>query len=198
MSVDTFSSAPALPGFTGVFVFGDSTVDPGNDLKAANFIDLLPFVDLPNGAPTAENGYFQGRFSNGYNFADLVANKLLQEATRPTFPYGLSDILVGVSLPLGGRPDGNNLSFAYGGATVAGVEPPPTLHTQLHIYRDFDVDPNALYLISVGANKPYRLKCRAPGFAHLSAHEEMSKGHMLADVVAVIGTQDIVFGEVDR
>ena len=152
MSVDTFSSAPALPGFTGVFVFGDSTVDPGNDLKAANVIDLLPFVDLPNGAPTAENGYFQGRFSNGYNFADLVANKLLQEATRPTFPYGLSDILVGVSLPLGGRPDGNNLSFAYGGATVAGVEPPPTLHTQLHIYRDFDVDPNALYLISVGAN----------------------------------------------
>ncbi len=55
-----------------------------------------------------------------------------------------------------------------------------------------------IYLISDGANKPYRLKCRAPGFAHLSALEEMSKGHMLADVVAVIGTQDIVFGEVDR
>ena len=55
-----------------------------------------------------------------------------------------------------------------------------------------------IYLISDGANKPYRLKCRAPGFAHLSALEEMSKGHMLADVVAVIGTQDIVFGEIDR
>jgi len=55
-----------------------------------------------------------------------------------------------------------------------------------------------IYLISDGANKPYRLKCRAPGFAHLSALEAMSKGHMLADVVAVIGTQDIVFGEVDR
>ena len=55
-----------------------------------------------------------------------------------------------------------------------------------------------IYLISDGANKPYRLKCRAPGFAHLSALEEMTKGHMLADVVAVIGTQDIVFGEVDR
>jgi NADH-quinone oxidoreductase subunit D len=55
-----------------------------------------------------------------------------------------------------------------------------------------------IYLISDGANKPYRLKCRAPGFAHLSALEEMCKGHMLADVVAVIGTQDIVFGEVDR
>ncbi len=55
-----------------------------------------------------------------------------------------------------------------------------------------------VYLISDGANKPYRLKIRAPGFAHLSALDEMARGHMLADVVAVIGTQDIVFGEVDR
>ena len=55
-----------------------------------------------------------------------------------------------------------------------------------------------VYLISDGANKPYRLKCRAPGFPHLAALEEMCKGHMLADVVAVIGTQDIVFGEIDR
>jgi NADH-quinone oxidoreductase subunit D len=54
------------------------------------------------------------------------------------------------------------------------------------------------YLISDGANKPYRLKVRAPGFAHLSALDEMVRGHMLADVVAVIGTQDIVFGEIDR
>jgi NADH-quinone oxidoreductase subunit D len=55
-----------------------------------------------------------------------------------------------------------------------------------------------IYLISDGSNKPYRLKVRAPGFAHLSALDEMSRGHMLADVVAIIGTQDIVFGEVDR
>ncbi|MCB1858844.1 MAG: NADH-quinone oxidoreductase subunit D [Gammaproteobacteria bacterium] len=54
------------------------------------------------------------------------------------------------------------------------------------------------YVISDGANKPYRLKIRAPGFAHLSAMDEMVKGHMLADVVAVIGTMDIVFGEIDR
>ena len=56
----------------------------------------------------------------------------------------------------------------------------------------------AVYLVSDGANKPYRMKIRAPGFAHLSAMAEMVEGHMLADVVAVIGTQDIVFGEVDR
>ncbi len=55
-----------------------------------------------------------------------------------------------------------------------------------------------IYMISDGANKPYRLKIRAPGFVHLSALDEMSRGHMLADVVAIIGTQDIVFGEVDR
>jgi NADH-quinone oxidoreductase subunit D len=54
------------------------------------------------------------------------------------------------------------------------------------------------YIVSDGANKPYRLKIRAPGFAHLAALDEMSRGHMLADVVAIIGTQDIVFGEIDR
>ncbi len=55
-----------------------------------------------------------------------------------------------------------------------------------------------IYLVSNGANKPYRLKIRAPGFAHLAALDEMSRGHMIADVVAIIGTQDIVFGEIDR
>ncbi|GAA4347391.1 NADH-quinone oxidoreductase subunit D [Kangiella taiwanensis] len=55
-----------------------------------------------------------------------------------------------------------------------------------------------IYLVSDGANKPYRVKIRAAGFAHLSAMNEMVKGHMLADVVAIIGTQDIVFGEIDR
>jgi NADH-quinone oxidoreductase subunit D len=54
------------------------------------------------------------------------------------------------------------------------------------------------YIVSDGANKPYRLKVRAPGFAHLAAMDEMARGHMLADVVAIIGTMDIVFGEIDR
>jgi NADH-quinone oxidoreductase subunit D len=55
-----------------------------------------------------------------------------------------------------------------------------------------------VYLVSDGSNKPYRLKVRAPGFAHLASLDEMVRGHLLADVVAVIGTQDIVFGEIDR
>jgi NADH-quinone oxidoreductase subunit D len=55
-----------------------------------------------------------------------------------------------------------------------------------------------IYIISDGANKPYRLKIRAAGYPHLAALDEMSRGHMLADVVAILGSQDIVFGEIDR
>ena len=55
-----------------------------------------------------------------------------------------------------------------------------------------------VYLVSDGANKPFRVKVRAPGFSHLASLDEMVRGHMLADLVAIIGTQDIVFGEIDR
>ena len=55
-----------------------------------------------------------------------------------------------------------------------------------------------VYLVTDGANKPYRLKIRAPGFPHLAAMDEMTSGHMISDVVAVIGTMDVVFGEIDR
>jgi NADH-quinone oxidoreductase subunit D len=55
-----------------------------------------------------------------------------------------------------------------------------------------------VYLVSDGANKPYRLKIRAPGFSHLAALNEMSRGHMIADVVSILSSQDIVFGEIDR
>ena len=55
-----------------------------------------------------------------------------------------------------------------------------------------------VYLVSNGTNRPYRCKIRAPGFMHLQGLDFMSKNHMLADVVTIIGTQDIVFGEVDR
>ncbi len=55
-----------------------------------------------------------------------------------------------------------------------------------------------VYLVSDGTNQPYRCKIRSPGFAHLQALDFMSRGHMLADAVAIIGTLDIVFGEIDR
>ncbi len=56
----------------------------------------------------------------------------------------------------------------------------------------------AVYLVSDGSNRPYRCKIRAPGFAHLQALDEMSRGHMLADSVAILGSMDVVFGEIDR
>jgi NADH dehydrogenase (ubiquinone) Fe-S protein 2 len=55
-----------------------------------------------------------------------------------------------------------------------------------------------VFLVSNGTNKPYRCHIRAPGFAHLQGLDFMSKGHMISDVVTIIGTQDIVFGEIDR
>ncbi len=57
---------------------------------------------------------------------------------------------------------------------------------------------SGVYLVSNNTNKPFRCKIKAPGFAHLQALNHMSQGHMIADVVTIIGTQDIVFGEVDR
>jgi NADH:ubiquinone oxidoreductase subunit D len=55
-----------------------------------------------------------------------------------------------------------------------------------------------IFLVSNGTNRPYRCRIKAPGFLHLQGLDVMSKGHMIADVVTIIGTQDIVFGEVDR
>jgi len=55
-----------------------------------------------------------------------------------------------------------------------------------------------IYIVSDGANKPYRMKIRSPNFTHLSAMDELARGHMIADVVAIIGTMEIVFGEIDR
>ena len=55
-----------------------------------------------------------------------------------------------------------------------------------------------VYLISNNTNRPYRCKIKAPGFAHLQGLNYMAKGHLIADVVTIIGTQDIVFGEIDR
>jgi NADH:ubiquinone oxidoreductase subunit D len=57
---------------------------------------------------------------------------------------------------------------------------------------------SGVYLISNNKEKPYRCKIKAPGFGHLQALDDMSRGHMIADVVTIIGTQDIVFGEIDR
>jgi len=55
-----------------------------------------------------------------------------------------------------------------------------------------------VHLVSDGTSRPYRCKIRAPGFAHLSAMDRLSKGYLIADVVTIVGTCDVVFGEIDR
>ena len=55
-----------------------------------------------------------------------------------------------------------------------------------------------VYLVSDGSSKPYRCKIRAPGFAHLQTLDQLSKGHLMADIAAILGSLDIVFGEIDR
>ena len=55
-----------------------------------------------------------------------------------------------------------------------------------------------IYMVSDGSNKPYRVKIRAPSYVHLSAIDELSRGHLIADLVTIIGTLDIVLGDVDR
>jgi lysophospholipase L1-like esterase len=160
-----------MPSFTGVFVFGDSLVDPGNALKAAQLLNALPFNDLPGGAPTAEKGYFEGRFTDGYNFADLISNKLVGLATKPTFPYGF-ETLFGATIPFVSKPSGPNLSFAYGGAQIRkGDEGVPDLDDQTDIYDNYTADPNALYIVTMGGNdvRELALRSAAPPSASIVA-----------------------------
>lgn len=142
--------------YTGVFVFGDSLVDSGNVLKLAEFVDSIPFLSIPDGAPTADKGYYMGRFTNGLNFADLVSNKFISVPTVPVFPFGFKDPWFGLSNPFEPDPQGNNLNFAYGGAQIRrGEELVPDLDDQTDAYRDAvdrRADPGALHLLTIGAN----------------------------------------------
>ena len=143
--------------FTHVFVIGDSLVDAGNALDLAEWYDGLPLQDLPEGAPTEELGYFRGRFSNGYTFADLVANKAVGAVTEPVFPYHFNDPWLGIPIdPFEGDPNGNNLNFAYGGAQIRnGQEVVPDLDGQTDALRDAvdgDIPSQALIIVNMGGN----------------------------------------------
>ncbi len=188
--------------YTGVYVFGDSLVDAGNALSLAQWYDGLPLTDLPDGAPTASLGYFQGRFSDGYTFADLVANKTIGVVTKPIFPYFYEDPWLGIKVaPWASDPNGNNLNFAYGGAQIRqGEEVVPDLDGQTDAFRhavDGDADPNALYLVTMGGNDVRSLvpggsapASRAEAYATLDeAAEKML--HELTQLIE-IGAQNIL------
>jgi phospholipase/lecithinase/hemolysin len=143
--------------YSGVYVFGDSLVDSGNALKLAQWYGSLPFTALPDGTPTAELGYFKGRFSDGYTYTDLISNKAIGLVTKPVFPFGFVDPWLGAPLnPFAGDPSGNNLNFAYGGAhVIKGDEAVSDFDDQTDAFKDavdHDADPNALYLVTFGGN----------------------------------------------
>lgn len=143
--------------YSGVYVFGDSLVDSGNALKLAEWYGGLPLTDLPEGAPTVEDGYFKGRFSDGYTFVDLISNKAIGVVTKPIFPYNYEDPWLGVPIaPFASDPSGNNLNFAYGGSHIRqGDEAVPDLDGQTDAFRDAvdgDAPSGALYLITTGGN----------------------------------------------
>ena len=143
--------------YTGVYVFGDSLVDSGNVLKLAELYGDLTFSDLPDGAPTAGLGYYDGRFSNGYTFADLIANKAVGEVSHPTFPFGYVDPWTGTEIaPWASDPNGISLNFAYGGAQVRkGDEAGLDLDEQTDAFKDAvdgDAPPGALYIVTMVGN----------------------------------------------
>ncbi|HEX4762499.1 MAG TPA: SGNH/GDSL hydrolase family protein, partial [Sphingomicrobium sp.] len=140
--------------YSGVYVFGDSLVDAGNVLKLADWYGGLTFGEV-DGAPYAEDGYYLGRFSNGFTFADLISNKSIGAVTKPIFPYGYEDPLFGLPIdPLASDPSGNNLNFAYGGAQIRQGDM-PDLDQQTDAFKDA-VDnrapSGALYIVTMGGN----------------------------------------------
>ena len=143
--------------YTGVYVFGDSLVDAGNALKLAQWYGDLTFSDLPEGAPDPALGYFKGRFSNGYTFADLISNKYVGQVTKAVFPYDYEDPWLGVQIdPFASDPSGKTLNFAYGGSQIRhGDEAVPDLDGQTDAFKDAvdnHADPNALYIVTIGGN----------------------------------------------
>src|SRR5687767_4537386 len=144
--------------YSAVYVFGDSLVDSGNVLELGTTIGSIPLIGAPNGTPTAAKGYFQGRFTDGFNFADVISNKLILVPTQPVFPFGYEDPLLGLTFP-DGDPTGNNLNFAYGGARIVGGNV-PDLDDQTDAYRDAvdkHASASALHLIAIGGNDVRKL-----------------------------------------
>lgn len=207
--------------YSGVIVFGDSLVDAGNALKLADWYDGLPFTDEVDAAPTADKGYYAGRFADGFTFADLIGNKYLGVPTKPVFPYGYEDPYLGVRIsPFASDPSGHNLNFAYGGAQMRqGGEQVPDLDGQTDAWRDAvdgDADPNALHMFVFGANDVHDLVPKTGAWASLASataaltkaadkfiHEILQTiddgvNHVLVTGVPDIGIQPYYNGLVDE
>ncbi|MFL6762264.1 MAG: SGNH/GDSL hydrolase family protein [Sphingomicrobium sp.] len=196
-------------GYSSVTVFGDSLIDAGNALRLADWYGGLPFTEPVDAAPTADKGYYDGRFTNGLTFADLISNKYVGLTTKPVFPYGYEDPYLGLPIaPFASDPSGNSLNFAYGGAQLRqGDEAVPDLDGQTDAWRhavDGHADPSGLYLFSFGANDVHDLVPKTGAWADLAtaeaalqaaadkyAHEIMQAIEIGARKILVVGVPDI-------
>ena len=196
-------------GYSSVTVFGDSLIDAGNALRLAEWYDGLPFTEPVDAAPTADKGYFDGRFSNGYTFADLLSNKYVGLTTKPIFPFDYEDPYLGLKIsPFASDPSGKNLNFAYGGAQLLqGDEAVPDLDGQTDAWRDAvdgKADPSGLYIFSFGANDVHDLVPKTGAWASLAsaqrdlqaaadkyAHEIMQAIEIGVREILVVGVPDI-------
>lgn len=159
--------------YSSVTIFGDSLVDAGNALKLAKWYGSLPFTETVDAAPWAYNGYYEGRFSNGFTIVDLIANKYIGQVSKPVFPYGYEDPYIGARIaPFASDPSGTTLNFAYGGAQMRrGDEAVPDLDGQTDAWRDAvdgDADPTGLYTFSFGANDVHDLVPATGAWADLA------------------------------
>ncbi|KAB0393447.1 hypothetical protein E2I00_002911 [Balaenoptera physalus] len=153
---------------------------------------------------TVDIGVVPAEDALNYGFSGvMLRGSGIQWDLRKTQPYDVYD-QVEFDVPIGSRGDCydrylcrtsmESLIHHFKLYTEGYQVPPGATYTAIEAPKgEFGV-----YLVSDGSSRPYRCKIKAPGFAHLAGLDKMSKGHMLADVVAIIGTQDIVFGEVDR
>jgi Ca2+-binding RTX toxin-like protein len=189
-------------------VFGDSLIDAGNALELAEWYDGLPFTEPVDAAPTAEKGYYDGRFTNGYTLADLLSNKYVAQVTKPVFPYGYEDPYLGIPIaPFAPDPSGNNLNFAYGGAQMRqGDEAVPDIDGQTDAWRDAvdgQADPNGLYLFSFGANDVHDLVPKTGAWADLATAENVLQAaanqyvHEIMGVIAHGATNILIVGVPD-
>jgi phospholipase/lecithinase/hemolysin len=163
-----------MTAYSGVITFGDSLVDPGNALGLATWYGGLPFTEPVDAAPTADKGYYDGRFTNGFTFADLITNKYVGVASNAVFPFGYKDPYLGVPIaPFASDPSGNNLNFAYGGAQMRkGDEQVPDLDGQTDAWRDAvdgHADPNALHMFVFGANDVHDLVPKTGAWTDLAS-----------------------------
>ena len=195
-------------GYSSVTVFGDSLIDPGNALQLALWYGGLPFTEPVDAAPTSDKGYYAGRFSNGFTFADLMSNKYLGQVTKPVFPFGYEDPYIGARIaPFASDPTGNNLNFAYGGAQMRqGDEAVPDIDGQTDAWKDAvdnHADPNGLYIFSFGANDVHDLVPKTGAWTDLATAQRTLQAsaekyvHEIMQVVGLGATDVLILGVPD-